>query len=270
MSAGHTGAGRKTGGRLRLVSVGDSFSCGEGVGLRVDLPQTWVGLLATGLGARWTPLAVAGARVGDVRAGQLPAALAARADVATVLVGLNDVVRAGFDAAAVAHDLRTVVLALRDGGALVLLARLHDPVRLLPSAGPLTAPLRRAVHRRVQVVNEAVDALACEPGVHVVDLAAVTPLAERSGWATDRLHPSPTGHRAIATTAAAVLRTAGLAVDVPCGVAGPSPSAVAQVRWLLAHGLPWGAAHVRSVGLPLLAATLPTGRSGDRSLEPAA
>ena len=31
---------------MHLVSLGDSFSCGEGVGLRIDLPQTWVGLLA--------------------------------------------------------------------------------------------------------------------------------------------------------------------------------------------------------------------------------
>jgi len=239
---------------MRVVSLGDSFSCGEGVGLRVELPLTWVGLCVAGLagpGPDWTPLAVAGARVRDVRHQQLPVALALRPQLATVLVGLNDVVRAGFEPAAVREDLAQVVGQLHGQGCTVLLVRLHDPSALLA-----LGPLRRGLSARVDVLHGAVDALADRPGVHVLDLGAVGRLADRDCWAVDRVHPSTVGHAVVADAAAAVLRQAGLQVQLPAPV-GPlaPPSAVAQLRWLLAHGLPWAAANARSVALPLLAVT---------------
>ncbi|MDX6217238.1 MAG: hypothetical protein QOG99_2822, partial [Frankiales bacterium] len=33
-----------------LLALGDSFTCGEGVGVRVPLASTWAGVLATALG----------------------------------------------------------------------------------------------------------------------------------------------------------------------------------------------------------------------------
>lgn len=251
---------------MRVVSLGDSFSCGEGVGLRVELDRTWVGLLVAGLGgevADWTPLAVAGARVRDVRHRQLAAALALRPELATVLVGLNDVVRAGFAADDVRADLTEVVHALRERGCTVLLVRLHDPSALLP-----LGPLRRGLSARVDVLHDAVDALADRPGVHVVDLGAVSRLADRDCWAVDRIHPSTVGHAVVAEAAAAVLERAGLRVRLPASTApAPPPSAAAQVRWLVAHGLPWVAANLRSVALPLLSLASPASggaRTGQR------
>lgn len=237
---------------LRLVSLGDSFSCGEGVGLRVDLAATWAGLLAAALpGARWTPLAAPGARTRDVRDRQLPAALAVRPDLATLLVGLNDVIRSGFDADAVGSDLHQIVTTLQATGCSVLLARLHDPGALLRLAGPM----RRAVMVRVTAVNAAVDEISSRTKSPVFDLALIDALAEQSSWAVDRLHPSPAGHHEMARAAACALRTAGVAVHVPPAASvAPAPGAVATLRWVLAHGLPWGATHARSVGLPMLAA----------------
>ena len=239
---------------MRVVSLGDSFSCGEGVGLRVELPLTWVGLLVAGLARRspdWTPLAVAGARVRDVRRQQLPVAVALRPQLATVLVGLNDVVRAGFEPAAVREDLAQVVGQLGGTGCTVLLVRLHDPSALLP-----LGPLRRGLSARVEVLHGAVDALADQPGVHVVDLGAVARLADRDCWAVDRVHPSNVGHAVVAGAAAAVLERAGMGVRLPApAVPLASPSALAQGRWLVAHGLPWAAANARSVALPLLGLT---------------
>ena len=253
---------------MRLVSLGDSFSCGQGVGLHLDLDRTWVGLLSAGLhppgqaspgqttpgqaspgpAVQWSPLAVAGARVRDVRICQLPAALALAPQLATVLVGLNDVVRAGFVAADVARDLTAVVTALRDRGCVVLLVRLHDPSALLP-----LPPLRRALATRVAVLCDTVDALAADPGVHVLDLGAVPRLRDRACWAVDRVHPSAAGHRAMAVAAAAVLGRAGLSVRLPADTTPDrAPGAAAQVRWLAAHGLPWTATHLREVALPLL------------------
>ena len=237
----------------RLVSLGDSFSCGQGVGLRVELSRTWGGLLAAALpDCAWTPLAAPGARTAAVREQQLPAALAVRPDVATVLTGLNDVIRSGFDARAVGADLGHVVGALRSSGAIVLLARLHDPTRVLRLAGPL----RRAVHSRVDALNAAVDGTVATTGALVLDLRQITGLDASSSWAVDRLHPSPAGHRAMAVAAATALRSVGVAVHVDAVSPGPAPApgAVETMGWLLRHGVPWGAAHARSVGLPLLAA----------------
>ena len=241
---------------MRLVSLGDSFSCGEGVGLRIDLPQTWVGLLASALpDCRWADLAVAGATVGDVRAEQLPVALAHRPDLVTLLVGLNDVVRAGFEPAQVAEHLSAVVETLLASGAAVLLVRLHDPGAMLPIPQQLTGPLRRGLAVRVGVLQATVDGLADRPGVHVLDLADVPGLGNAAGWATDRIHPSAIGHRDIAVEASKLLRRAGRTVMPLASAAHGSggPSAAAQLRWFVAHGLPWTASHARSVALPLLA-----------------
>lgn len=234
----------------RVVSLGDSFSCGEGVGVRIALRRTWVGLLADGLaGGCLRPLAAPGSVVSDVRVRQLPLALSAAPRLATLLIGLNDVIRAGFNAARVRADLRTVVVELRAGGAAVLVARLHDPTAQLPLPGSL----RRAVYDRIAVINAAVDdASRDDPGVHVLDLGAVPALRGRTAWAVDRLHPSLLGHFAMATAALNLLDQVGLAAAPPVG---PAPKVAAlgsgdEVRWLVRHGLPWFAAHGRPVALP--------------------
>lgn len=56
--------------------LGDSFSCGEGVGLDIRPVQTWTALLCQALpGSRLANLSTAGARVRDVRRIQLPEAV---------------------------------------------------------------------------------------------------------------------------------------------------------------------------------------------------
>lgn len=235
---------------VRVVSLGDSFSCGEGVGVRVPLSQTWVAVLADGLvGGRLCPLAAPGSVVADVRARQLPVVLAAAPEVATVLVGLNDVIRAGFNAARVQADLCTVVAQLRARGTVVLVARLHDPTALLSVPGSL----RRAVGERTAVINAAVDEAARDdPGVQVLDLRGVAALRCRTTWAVDRLHPSLLGHRAMATAALELLARAGFAV-APSLAGAPKARSVRardELRWVVRHGLPWLAAHGRQVALP--------------------
>ena len=238
---------------MRVVSLGDSFSCGAGVGLRLPLADTWVGRLTAALsGADHVPLATAGARTADVRHAQLPAALAAAPDLATLATGLNDVTRAGFDGAVTRADLLHVVAALRGTGARVLLVRLHDPTTVLPLPGSL----RRAVQARMVQVNAAVEEAARMPGVVLVDLGAVGALRLRGAWAVDRMHPSAAGHAAIAWSAARALRQSGQRVQpvrrVTAGELPADPGLVAETAWLLRHGLPWLASHGRQVGAPLL------------------
>ena len=221
---------------MRMVALGDSISCGEGVGVAVHLAHTWVGVLAHGLGADLQLLARRGARTSDVRGAQLPVALAAEPQFATVLMGLNDVSRTGWDADRVRADLTTTVTALRAQGVLVLLVRLYDPTVLLP----LPARVRRAALARVAVVNDTVDSLR-GPGVVVLDLASVRELRRRNAWAVDRVHPGISGHRAIAASAAEVLREHGVELPNRLGpvTAHPPLGRTAELRWLARHGAPY-------------------------------
>lgn len=235
---------------VRLAALGDSTSCGQGVGLRLPLERTWPALLAARApGTELLPLARPGARVRDVVALQLPTAVAARPRVATLLAGLNDVARAGFDDAAVQRDLLVCTGALVQCGTTVVLGRLHDPVARLPLPGAL----RREVLRRTAVVNEAVDVAARHPSVVVLDLAAQPVLRTAEGYEHDRLHPSALGHHALAAAAAALLDLPG--DDAP-GPAAEDVGVLAQLDWLVRHALPWLVAHRRSVLLPAARACL--------------
>jgi lysophospholipase L1-like esterase len=235
-----------------VVALGDSFTCGEGVGVRVQPEDTWVALLARALPAgRLVRLAVPGARVADVRTGQLPL-VPGGADVATLLVGLNDVARSGFDAAAVGADLLETVAALRSRADDVLLGRLHDAGALLP----LPARVAQATRRRIEGVNAAVDEAARWSGVRVLDLRLVPVLARPGGWSVDRVHPSPAGHHGMAAAAIEALRGAGRQPGRPIGevVEPRGSSRSARGWWAVRHGLPYAACHVREIGGPIASA----------------
>lgn len=234
---------------LTVLSLGDSFSCGEGVGVRLDVRRTWAGVLAEALGARHDVLAVAGATTAQVRSGQLPMAASRPRGWVTLLVGLNDVFRTGFDAERAAVDLDAMVGALVARHHRLVLARLHDPTEILP----VPRWIRSALRARVAAINEAVDA-AVRPGVVVVDLAAIEGLRARDAWAVDRLHPSVWGHVLIASAAAHALVGAGAATPmtaVPTVAERRSPSKAAECRWVAQHGVPWVARRARMLGTVL-------------------
>ncbi|MGY1604067.1 GDSL-type esterase/lipase family protein [Geodermatophilus sp. SYSU D00815] len=238
-----------------VAALGDSFTCGEGVGVRVDPAATWVALVAGALpGGRLLRLAEPGARVTDVRTRQLPR-VPGRVDVATLLVGLNDVGRSGWTPDVVG-ELRALVAGLRGRADVVLLGRLHDPAAQLP----LPAGVARTTRARLALLNAAVDELGARTGVCVLDLGRVPALAHRGGWAVDRIHPAAAGHRGMAAAACAALRRSGWpAASVDPGPVPRGPSRRARARWAVRHGLPYAAGHLRDVGAPLLSAALRRG-----------
>jgi lysophospholipase L1-like esterase len=240
-----------------LLALGDSISCGEGVGVQLERGETWVGRLAAALGYELDLQARPGARVGDVRREQLVAAQGSDAGLVTVLVGLNDVIRGGFDAAAVQADLAALATELRAPGRTVLLMRLYDPTALLP----LPRRLRLHLIGRVRAINAALDS-AQGDGVWVVDLARIGALRRRGAWAVDRLHPGPAGHLAITAACADFLGERGfeLCAAPARPLVPPGPTRRAEGRWLVRHGMPWLARHLREVGAPLTAAIV--GRGG--------
>lgn len=240
-----------------LVALGDSTSCGEGVGLRLDPRQTWPARLARAVpDGDGVLLAAPGARLRDVVARQVPRLAAADPDVVTLLIGFNDVARQDFCAERFAVDLDRVVDAALDAGALLLLARLPEPGAHLP----LPDGLRQVVRERTAAVNDAVDEAraGCAGRAVVMDLARLPALRLRQAWDVDRVHPNGAGHALVAEAAAAVLRQAGLAVGaVDTCPLPPAPGLVREALWLLRDGLPWLAAHLPQVVLPAVRLSLP-------------
>jgi lysophospholipase L1-like esterase len=237
-----------------VAALGDSFTCGEGVGVRIDPDDTWAALLAMALPeGRLVRLAQPGARIADVHDRQVPF-VPDDVGVITLLVGLNDAARAGFRPATVSAQLLDLVAALHGRADIVLLGRLHDPAALLP----LPPRIADATRQRLATLNDAIDTAAGWPGVRVLDLARVPVLGQRGGWSVDRIHPSTAGHQGMAAAALTLLIQEGWPVPRPVepGPVPPGPSRRASGWWAVRHGLPYATGHLRELGAPLVSAVL--------------
>jgi len=231
----------------RLVALGDSFSCGEGVGVRVPLSQAWPAVLARHAGLEPLPLARPGARVRDLREQQLP--LTPEAPVATVLVGLNDVCRGAFDAGRFAADYHDLVDGLLQRVDVVLVGRLHNPTQFLW----VPKPLRQIVDVRTAAINAAIDeAAGGKTRVPVLDLAAIQALQLRCAWAADGVHPTVFGHTALASAGAEALRETGRGVDaVVLPLRAKGTTKVRHAVWLARYGVPYLALNARVFATPI-------------------
>ncbi|MCX5088847.1 SGNH/GDSL hydrolase family protein [Streptomyces sp. NBC_00365] len=227
---------------LRFVALGDSLT--EGVGDPVgEAWRGWAALLVAGLSdgpdrsVEFTNLAVSGAQTRDVLERQTPAALALRADVASVVIGVNDTLRCTFDIHAVAARLDRVYAAFRAQDAVLLTACLPDPGAMLGLPGALARPLAR----RQRAVNSVVHALSERHGAVHLHAAEGAWLTDRAMWSADRLHPGERGHRQLALRFHALLEQEGIAT-------GNAPSAEPEFRaptrsaslwWLATAGTGW-------------------------------
>src|ERR1700688_4874496 len=121
-------------------------------------------------------------------------ALLLRPHVATVVVGINDTLRAGFDPVRTGQATARTVAALTASGATVLTVRLPDPAQMfgLPSA------LARPLSRRMRAVNTELDRVAAHYGTLHWDASNDPETYDRRNWSVDRLHPNERGHRLIA------------------------------------------------------------------------
>ncbi|GAA1993635.1 SGNH/GDSL hydrolase family protein [Isoptericola halotolerans] len=225
-----------------VVALGDSITAGVGDAVGPDATHGpgWAAHLALLAEAgRFENLARNGARTRTVVDEQLDRALAARPDVATLVIGGNDALRSDFSPADVARRLTTCVGALRGAGAAVVLATL-PPVGLFELCG---GRVRSVMRTRIDAVNAAVRAVAGRQagdgtGVVVFDVAeAVRPLGT-GAWYVDRVHPSPWGHRHVAVTAARAVRVA-LPDLARLPAPPPPPPAWERAAWLTLAGVPW-------------------------------
>ncbi|MGA5627338.1 MULTISPECIES: SGNH/GDSL hydrolase family protein [unclassified Streptomyces] len=191
---------------LRYVALGDSQTEGVGDGDDATGLRGFADRLAEHL-ARHEPalqyanLAVRGRLAAQVHAEQLAPALALRPDLATVVAGVNDLLRPGFDADQVCAHLDAMFGALTEQGALVATITIPDLSRVCPVARPLIP--------RVTALNEGIRRTARRHGVVVAE-TALHPVAGDPGlWSSDRLHAGPLGHERIAAALAHALRLPG-------------------------------------------------------------
>jgi len=242
----------------RYVALGDSQTEGLNDGDDVTGPRGWADRFAETLAATTSPgllyanLALRGSRARDVRHGQLDAALAMQPDLASVVVGMNDLLRHDYDPDATVRDAEETFAALRATGCRVVTMTFPDIGRMLP----VMAWLRP---REVELTRRLVEA-ATRHDVAVLDLFPLAMCGDPALWSHDRIHGSREGHARIAAGMAELLGLPGS--DGSWSVSTPSSTslfhAVRRDAW-------WAASFV----VPFLARQLlgrgpGTGRSAKR------
>jgi lysophospholipase L1-like esterase len=252
---------------LRFVALGDSLTEGVGDPVGGGARRGWAALLAAGLGPAAAPaafvnLAVSGAQTHDVLHLQTPAALALRPGLVSVVVGVNDTLRHGFDIHTVAARLDQVYGAFRAQRAALLTVCLPGPGAVLGLPGPLARPL----DRRLRAVNAVVHALSERHGALHLHAAEDTWVADRAMWSADRLHPGERGHRQLALRSHRLLAAAGLATGTPPSAepGSPPPTRAESLRWLATAGTAWVARRCTDLLPQLLALATTEMRHGAR------
>ncbi|MGW0753535.1 SGNH/GDSL hydrolase family protein [Streptomyces sp. NPDC002587] len=226
---------------LRYVALGDSQTEGMGdgddtVGLRGFADRLAEHLAAVNPEVRYANLAVRGRKAGQVRAEQLGPALDLRPDLATVVAGVNDMLRPRFDAAEVAGHLEEMFAALTAVGSHVVTVTFPDVGAMVPLARPLGS--------RVRDLNTRIRAAAARHGVTVADVGRHAVATDPRLWTADRLHASPVGHERIAAALARAIRLPGsddgwtLPLP-PRPVPGRRQAAGAELRWVAGFLGPW-------------------------------
>jgi len=192
---------------VRVVLLGDSTVTGPGLESRADLWSHQVARrLALDRRVRLLSVAVGGSRARDVLVRQVPEALKLDPQLVVVSVGANDATH-GTPMRRVEADLDTIVVALGEAGASVVLAGLGD----LGNIPRLRFPLKALASRRSRAVDRVHARVAARHG-HVVKV----PIAQRcdeffrsiDAFSPDLFHPNRAGHAVWADAAYPVIADA--------------------------------------------------------------
>lgn len=230
----------------RFVALGDSQTEGIGDPDGRGGYRGWADRLADHLATadpqvRYANLAIRGRLAAQIRAEQLAPAVALRPDLATVMAGMNDLVRPVFDMAGTLADIEAMLTALTATGARVVTFTFPDIGGVTPIARPLSA--------RIRTMNAEMRTLAARHGVTLVDFEPVAATTHRLVWAEDRLHLSPLGHHLVARAIADTLEIPGADSSwrqpLPPENRGFDAILAAELRWAAYHFAPWIARRVR-------------------------
>ncbi|MFJ9173106.1 SGNH/GDSL hydrolase family protein [Streptomyces sp. NPDC102360] len=221
-----------------LVAVGDSFTEGMSDLLPDGSYRGWADLLAARMAAhtpdfRYANLAVRGKLIGQIVDEQIDVAAAMKADVVTLVGGLNDTLRPKCDMVRV-RDLLT--------RAVETLAPSCEQLVLMRSPGR-NGPVMERFRPRMEELFTCIDDLAAKHGALVVDLYGAPVLGDQRLWDVDRLHLTAEGHRRVAE---AVWQ--GLGYDAESDWRAALPSTLppnwlsrraADARFAKQHLVPW-------------------------------
>ncbi|MGW1883844.1 SGNH/GDSL hydrolase family protein [Streptomyces sp. NPDC001970] len=188
-----------------FVAVGDSFTEGMSDLLPDGSYRGWADLLAARLAARapgfrYANLAVRGKLIGQIVDEQVDRAAAMKADVVTLVGGLNDTLRPKCDMGRVRGLLEEAVERLAPSCERLVLMR--SPGR--------NGPVMERFRPRMEELFDHIDTLAPRHGALVVDLYGAPVLGDQRLWDVDRLHLTAEGHRRVAE---AVWQALGLAAE---------------------------------------------------------
>jgi lysophospholipase L1-like esterase len=234
---------------LRFVALGDSATHGVGDPTDDGDLRGWARILAESIATShdlsFCNVAVPGSTTADVWSEQLPEALQHRAQLASLIVGLNDTMRASWDPVSVRTSLLMCAAALTSRGAVLMTVRFHDHPRVMR----LPKSLAKVMTSRLEELNEILDEVHERYGGIRLDLAELPEVYDSRFWTVDRLHPSELGHRALAAHFAARLHDHGLRFPVP-SVDSPAPPTgrLDNARWVLTEVVPWLGRRARDLG----------------------
>lgn len=211
----------------------------------------WADLLAARLSARrvaagappleYANLAIRGRLLRSIVDDQVPAALALRPDLVSIVAGGNDLLRPDGNPDRLATRLEAAVARLRASGADVLMATGFDTA---------DSPVVRLVRPKVAIYNAMIWSIARRHGALVVDLWGMRALRDWRMWAEDRIHLTTAGHQRVTQAALVAL---GLEPDQPDWddpLAPLPPQPVfdrvrSNAHWLRVHAAPWATRRIR-------------------------
>ncbi|MBV2357241.1 SGNH/GDSL hydrolase family protein [Streptomyces sp. J2-1] len=222
-----------------LVALGDSFTEGMSDRQPDGSYRGWADLLAARMAPlnpdfRYANLAVRGKLIAQIVDEQVDVAAAMKADVVTLVGGLNDTLRPRCDMGRVKGLLTEAVERLAPScGRLVLM---RSPGR----QGPVLERFRP----RMEELFACVDDLAAKHDAVVVDLYGAPSLSDPRMWDVDRLHLTAEGHRRVAE---AVWQALGHDAEdhewhTPMAATPPpgwTARRVSDARFARRHLLPW-------------------------------
>jgi len=223
----------------RFVAVGDSQTEGVGDPYPDGTERGWADRFARSLeerdpGLMYANLAIRGRRIAEVREEQLEPALALEPDLVSLIAGLNDMIRPGFDLDTTIGHMDAMQSAFREAGATVLTITYPDPEGL--------APIGRLLREKTFTFNQALREVAEKNGALLLDLETTPIGADPRIWCDDRLHLNAEGHRRLSIGMASLIGAEGedwLTALPPLQGPGRLSKAATDLRWAWAFLVPW-------------------------------
>ncbi|HTU13718.1 MAG TPA: SGNH/GDSL hydrolase family protein [Solirubrobacterales bacterium] len=223
----------------RFVAVGDSQTEGVGDPYPDGTERGWADRFARSLNERdpglmYANLAIRGRRIAEVHEEQLEPALALKPDLVSLIAGLNDMIRPGFDLDETIAHMDMMQAAFRRTGATVLTITYPDPEGL--------APIGRLLRDKTFEFNRALREVAGRNGVLLLDLETTPISSEPRIWCDDRLHLNSEGHRRLSLGMASLIGIESedwLAPLPPVAGPGRLANAAGDLRWAWSFLVPW-------------------------------